>query len=1021
MSNPLEVRVGYNGQEVEQGLPRLGSVLGNFSKKLIETRDEITSLNAWMETLGRTWNTAFDGLEKFYSAAKQGADLAEARQQFQAYAASVGKYSESIIEASRRAAGGQVSDAELITNTMAAMRQNVSRDQNELAKLWEIAEVKSDQFGGSISENFRKITDAIATGNGKALISLGLLPEAFGKASSQGALLEKRGITLSSVLKQFGEDTDVAAGAGDSAADSFNRMEASWKNLKDGASELLSVVFLPVVVALEKIITKANEARKALANILPSNNATNPFLGKSSQELNSLRLQAQQQLDSLIPEPTIPGVPPARRNTSASMNPGADIGALKSQLALIDAALKAEKELSDTIRNNDLWNEYDERIRGIATSHGKAGKAAKAHKEQVRDLFEQYDSLRKAADDIAGDPRWQAGMSAFVGGFSFDVVGVVEEAKRLNEEFEKLADASMDIADEWGDIAGEIEKAFDEGDEGLDKAVEEFGDRAGKTIREPIAINVADALAAGINEAGNSGRIENFGKAFGDSVRRQLFNALSQSMTGGIGNVIGYVGGSGTVYGAGSSGGTTASGGGSGLLGNLFNVGPMMKGGAFQFGNFTQMLGTSAAIGFVANRLFGQGGLFGGRVVHGAEAINQAADINTQVTQAREQRGQYLGMPGVSDSTYAGLRDLQFADAGYTWSNSGDGIFSKKTKTYALDSAAAQASLAKYAELIAKATAESAAREFEKQFAALDNPSKALAMTLEDLESVIKRGTDANGTVYTDTAKQAQLQLMQIQAQQKSAATARAGDWFSFMLQNPLALGSGTYDPFGSFWGKNQESISSFGTRKYKSPAVFDPEAKLTLGGNTLQGTDISTWLDQMSMTGGLKDQYKKAFDMQSQSMALDPDQQSSYLSARSDMLKEQIESAQSLSDMAEAKIADLTLTTEERTAAFQQFQEAQQSYYAAKLEALTIEQQQQAKIKAKQDELKNDRIADALTFLGEVRERGGQQVLVLAGGSPDTLARLKQIRDGTDSEGAAVIQQIIDGISGSSNPALRL
>lgn len=1004
MSNETRIVITADGKAAIDGLNAVTQKLKETtdqaktsSKSMIEGwRDYATAINQSFGVLG----TAAGVLKDIYKTTKEGAELAEQRQQFTALAASYGVYADAVIEASRRATTGQVADAELIANTMAAMRQNVSRNQNELAKLWEIAEVKSDQFGGTVSENFRKITDAIATGNGRSLVSLGLLPESMGRASSAAQLLERRGKLLSDVFTQFGEDTTTSAEAGDSAADSFNRLEASWANLKNEGTQLLTVL-KPVVDLVSDFISLSRKLPQAFAAMQNPND--NAFLNVPAEK----GMNAAQTREYL-------------KNTAKYNNDMLQRGTLSE--ATQTKLLNQNKIIAQLLRTKSLEEEMDRATEAraktadalysnIANGNEKAGKAAKAHKDQIKDLLGTYESFQKKVNEMANNPNWATGMSGFAGGFSFDVAGVVDEAKRLNEEFEKLVDSSMDIADEWGDIAGEIEKAFDEGDEGLDKTVEEFGERAGETIREPIQINVADAFAAGMNEALLNGG--NFFKAFGDALKRQLVNALTQSLTGSIfggggGNILGYVGGSGTVYGSGSAGGA-ATVGGSGLLGNLFNTGPLMKNGAFQFGNFTQMLGTSAAVGFVANRLFGQGGLFGGRVIHGAEAINQAADINTQVQQAKDQREQALSTLGMSDDTFKQLKDLVFWTAGYSASKSGDGIFSKKTTTYALDATKANEALKKYGELIAQATAEAAAREYEKQFAAIDSPTKALAMTIEDLQKVVERTGDQG----------AALQLAQAQATIRDNEMARAGNWFDYMLANPQVGSTSIYNwGMSSAYGESAASVRRPPNIR-ASLRVQPPEWMLNASdSDLLQNYDI------LQMYGGLKNQAATNYNIDALGISAQssPEKMTEYLQAREDAANERIKTSKSLMDDAEKKITDMTYDLKTRTAAFEDYQNAQSAYYAAKLEALTVEQQQQAAIKAKQDSLKNDRISDALTFLGEIRERGGQQVLIISGGSPDTVSRLKQIRDGLDADGAAVVQQIIDRYSGtSSNPALRL
>jgi len=1037
-------------QRVTDTVKKLGTETKNTAaeqKKAGETWKEYTTgINQGLEILSKATTV----IKSVYAVAKEGADLQEAKEGWRNYATAVGVSIDAVLVASRKAVSGQVSDAELVTRTYAAMKQGVSRDTGEIAALWQIAEAKSDEFGGSVSDNFKTITEAITSGNSKSLISLGLLPESFGRAKDAADLLERRTSILNDVLTQFGSTGGDAGTASLSAADSFNRFETSVTNLKDGVASLAP--------ALQPAIDKLTELTEKLAAYLRARgilDKQNPYMGLSSDDTRSKLEMAQESLQSLS-RPGIPGVSEETRL--------ANMDTLSAEVKMLQQALKANKELEDGLRNADLWQEGDERIAALAKAHEKAGKGAKDHAKAVKDLSANHVALSKAMHDAfeemqkyaSVDDLEQMGMTfadlarqaeSFIDALGMSrlepvrgmLIDLAQAAGMLSGNLQKAgawisggAQGTVAAAQGWikGDVLGERysgtlydmatglwQNSKTSSAESMFGGIENFAktfwnalskpsdkgqaeDALRAVLEKPLARVFNDAMVQGLEEG-------NFFSALEKGFKRIVYQNISDAMT------IAFFGGSSSAK-SGINGATSSTGGG-GLLSGLTNGGNIWRDGKLQTGNLTQMLGTNLALGLVTSRLFGDGGLFGGSVIHGQEAINQAADINTQVKQASDQKNIVAGQIGISDATFEKLQNLMFYNAGYTWDKSGNGITSKKTTTYALDASAAQASLAEYGKLVAQASAEAAAREYEKSFAAITSPTKALEMTIEDLNAVVKRQTDVNGKVYTDTGKQALLQLEQLKAQLANNAITRAGDWFSFALSNPFA--SNTVAQTGFF--DDGETLGDYAIDRYKYPRVPDPKTALTVGGNSLYGADITTYLDQRAMMAGLKDQYTNAYDMYA--MSVDPTQKENYLTARAEQLNEQMVTAKKLADLAEAKVKDLTLSMEARAQAFQEFHQAEAEYYANKQKALDVELQKKQAIKDKQDALKNDKISDALTFLGEIREKGGQTIMILNAGSPDTVDRLKQIRDGLDSEGAAVIQQVIERFGGSANPALRL
>lgn len=977
-------------QRVSESMQKLGKQTKDTSDKAKDADKDwkqfATGLNQGLEII----NKVTSGLKSVYDIAKTGADFSENKNAWRDYAASVGIYADEMIEASKRAVSGQVTDAELIAKTYSAVKLGVSRNTSEIAELWRIAEAKSDELGGTITDNFKLITDAIVSGNAKSLISMGLLPESFTKAKDSAELLSRRGEVLNSVLEQFGSKGSDASDGAMSAADSFAAFDASVTNLKESITELAP--------ALQPAITKLQELTEGLAEFLRERglleSGRNPYVNVSSNDVLEKALQREQQKATQAGRAAI--VFEDNRTASVAEGRYGDANTALAQyrkvatvrdnaeeaVKQLTEALKLNKELEDGARNADLWQEYDERISNLAKAHSKAGSGAKAHTEKVKDLFAAYEQIGKKAAEAANDPKWASGMAAMAGtgAIGFDVKAVVAEAEKLNAELQDILDKSLDISAEWADIAGEFEGAFDDADKMLDEGTEQIANDFADNIREPVAISISDAIAQGLNEAGNAGTFENFAQTVGNALRRQVVAALTQQITGGMGNIMGWMGSSGIIYGNNQSIGPNDV-----AVGSGGSNGNSLLGGLLSKGNLLTNIGTGLAVGYGINKLFGSGGLFGSSVIHGGEVIQQASDINTQVRQAADQRSVVAGQSGISDETFEKLQSLIFYTAGYTKDKSGNGITSKKTTTYALDASAAQSALAEYGKLVATASAEAAAREYEKSFAAITSPTKALGMTIEDLNKVVKRATDANGTV-SETGKQALLQIEQIKAQLASTAIARAGDWFNYALTNPLSLDSTAKTGFLD----DGETLGEYAISRYQYPRVPDPTTALTIGGNSLYGSDITTYLDQRAMAEGLKKQYSKEYDLYA--LSLDPNQQDAYLKARAEQLNEQIETAKKLADIAEAKFKDLNSSMEAKAQAFQEFQQAEAEYYKKRQQELDVEIQQKQAIKAKQEKLRDEKLSSLLSFAGELGGRNGDTYNILS--ATESVTLLQQLKD---------------------------
>jgi hypothetical protein len=603
--------------------------------------------------------------------------------------------------------------------------------------------------------------------------------------------------------------------------------------------------------------------------------------------------------------------------------------------------------------------------------------------------------------------------SAAAMGFSGGLKDGATEAGKLSDELDKaLKEAKTKSEGIFDAITGatlgkgEQKRTFvsiqeEEYKAKMDKAREDE-EAAQKEFAGRLRINVAGAFEEGLYDAMDGG---DFFKSFGNNLKRQVLSAMSSAITGqlfgigqnagsfsiqggglslGSGSILagGGAGGGGSIVNALLSGGGSAGGGGGfgGILGGMtaplqyltspaYRLANTAAGSGFA-GGFAQSLMSPAFLGGAALSFLSQPGrLLGGSITHGQDQIALSGDINTQVTQAKKQRDELLGTIGATAATMRELQEMVFSMTGTVKHKSGDGIFSKKTTTYeATGVTEAYNSITKFTELSAKVLAEAAARSFEIALKQITSPLEALNMTIHDLAVAANGATGAKQIELLD-------QMELLKAQKRQMAEQFSASWFSTRL--------GT-------------AATSAGNMNF--PAM--------------ESGDVTRYhLDLLGKQGA------REYDLNKMGVlaANGESENAQYLQARKDYLSDSLKTYETAMREAAARAAAAKDNTEAASRAIQEFSAAQSGYYSTKLAQLQAEQEAAAAIKAKQEAIKQNKIADALTWLGEQSTQGGQQVLILAAGSADTTARLKAIRDGLDAEGAKVIDDIIAQTSSGS------
>jgi len=226
-------------EQSRKNLSQFNETAEGLNKSWIEINQGIYSAIGNIKELGNSIKSAFSYL-------REGADLAEAEMNFKAYTTSIGQSADDLMAKFRKATRNQVSDVELMKSATKALRVSGIKDIDALSKLYEIADTKGDLLGLSLQETFDKIVSAISSGNGRALIQLGVLPESFSRASNSADLLKNKALLLKEVIKDSQADFKSLANVGETASDKFNQIEAAVSN----ANKELKILSLEAVKPL---------------------------------------------------------------------------------------------------------------------------------------------------------------------------------------------------------------------------------------------------------------------------------------------------------------------------------------------------------------------------------------------------------------------------------------------------------------------------------------------------------------------------------------------------------------------------------------------------------------------------------------------------------------------------------------------------------------------------------------------------------------------------------------------------
>ena len=215
----------------------------------------------------------------------------------------------------------------------------------------------------------------------------------------------------------------------------------------------------------------------------------------------------------------------------------------------------------------------------------------------------------------------------------------------------------------------------------------------------------------------------------------------------------------------------------SGALGNGLFKQVVNDSGKISLGALGSNLLTGGLIGTATNFLFGEGGIFGKTKVVGKENLNKSAELNAQVDQAKELAESIYLATGISDATRE-LIDNAVYNKTWTSSHKSKNIFKKK-KTITLHGAEqAQASIKYVEDLQKQALSEQALNNYNNYMLGRDNSVAASYNSYLDAQ---KAYNASQVMLYSDEEKAGfQSQINAKQAQISKLNSQRKKGYYSY-------------------------------------------------------------------------------------------------------------------------------------------------------------------------------------------------------------------------------------------------
>lgn len=359
---------------------------------------------------------------------QMGAAAEEQADAFQNVAAAAGVSANEILDATRRASEGMVSNADLVAaNNQAIMMGAVSNAQ-QAAQLMEIAKVRSDAVGMGVGEAYSALAEGIGRVSERQLYALGInldmeaanaaYAASLGKTADKLSETEKQQALYNAVVADSQPILDAAGGAGMSNADKMDRFAASSANLKDAFAQMMAG---PTAAAMDKLADGIDAINKRaaegdMAHWTEDMNAAGANVsetwGRYLAAYNEELAQWQKAVE-----------------TFAALNPGKDVGEFRPNLEGFNELGAAWDALSKYVKDYNTAAaklgapQYD--LEGMKRGVWETTAAAKATQEVADANVAAAAAIGATAAAAAQQANAFDAVGKVIGGYTDDLQGMV--------------------------------------------------------------------------------------------------------------------------------------------------------------------------------------------------------------------------------------------------------------------------------------------------------------------------------------------------------------------------------------------------------------------------------------------------------------------------------------------------------------------------------------------------------------------------------------------------------------------
>lgn len=208
-----------------------------------------------------------------FELAKTSAQAQITRESFDSLAAGVGQSSDKLLASMKDVSRGTISESDLIIGANRAIISGVADNTQELTQILEIARATGRAFGFETADAYSRIVRALAKLEPENIDELGIVMRldvvfrayaaTLGTTADQLSEAQRRQAMYNEVVRQSQPAVDAAREAGDSAADTFDRVGATFDDAKKAAGDLFNTMGAPLWATIFIAHVKAVQAEMA--------------------------------------------------------------------------------------------------------------------------------------------------------------------------------------------------------------------------------------------------------------------------------------------------------------------------------------------------------------------------------------------------------------------------------------------------------------------------------------------------------------------------------------------------------------------------------------------------------------------------------------------------------------------------------------------------------------------------------------------------------------------------------------